>query len=314
MVEGVGQGSAGFNEEDGRSLEELLGELGGRKEWDVSRGEQEDVEKMLRDVKSILPEVQMSMRNHEKEGRRKEGQEEALTDWENVQVDIGSSGMKIGEGDEQAAKDGENEEEQEEKQTEDDESEDIIARMLAEISIRRHDTPSDTGSNPGDIKSGEREVSPTTPHLKSQPNTIDNDDDENGLTLPSAPTSIPQDTLSTTQALEDALTARFASLSSPFRSRDPQTDPLGLPSAPSFSPAKKPPKVIKTLPKHTDEEIDTWCLICNDDATLKCLGCEGDLYCQNCWMEGHRGESAGFEERRHRSVLFSKKKKQETAA
>ncbi len=58
--------------------------------------------------------------------------------------------------------------------------------------------------------------------------------------------------------------------------------------------------------KFTNEEIDSWCIICSDDATVQCLGCDGDLYCANCWKEGHMGPDVGREERGHRWKKFMK--------
>ncbi len=73
--------------------------------------------------------------------------------------------------------------------------------------------------------------------------------------------------------------------------------PLTLPSA---------PKTINPTDTHkdstTDTDISTWCIICCADAVVRCTGCAGDLYCWGCWSEGHRGEGAGLEERRHRWV------------
>ncbi|KAI9713772.1 MAG: hypothetical protein M1828_001366 [Chrysothrix sp. TS-e1954] len=91
-------------------------------------------------------------------------------------------------------------------------------------------------------------------------------------------------------------------------------DELELPSAPTAAPqgpSATEPKDSRRLSKYklsnyTDEDTETWCTICNDDATLMCKGCDSDLYCSRCWKEGHRGESAGMEEKTHRAVAFSK--------
>lgn len=308
VAQGLGGGSVEFNEEDEKSLEELLGELNGavgdRKVWDMSRKEQGDVGKLLKDMRTILPELQ----NNQSEDARQQkppgvkGKDEGLTDWENVEFDVGSGsvGPKRDEED-----DGKSDDEDIEKksQTLETEADDIIARIMAELEIsKKYDPPSPPPPY------SDRDPEPSNTNKSSEGNA-----DDNSLSLPSAPTTLkePTDSLDETLAFEDAFTARLAALAGP------KTDSLGLPSAPSFAPSAKPPKVQSSYQQKLDEEIDTWCIICQDDATLKCIGCDGDLYCRNCWMEGHKGESAGFEERNHRAVEFVKggdKKKRLAAA
>ena len=50
---------------------------------------------------------------------------------------------------------------------------------------------------------------------------------------------------------------------------------LAFPSAPSAAPEAQP----KNKAKATDAKIDSWCIICLANATVRCLGCAGDLYC-----------------------------------
>ncbi len=290
IADGIGGGGTEFNEEDEKSLEELLAELNGtvgdRKDWDISNKEQQDVGKLLEDMKKILPKV---VNNRTQESKDKALQNESVsdkpTDWESIEVNVGTGQIGASQDD---AKDQNDEDHEGKKKTEDDEADDVIARVMAELEIsKKYDPPSPPSGDD------------TSDHGKGSGGGTAEDD----LALPSAPTDFIEDDLDRTQSIEAAFTARLAALSAP------QTDSLGLPSAPSFSPRKKPP-VSSNITKAIDDEVDTWCIICQDDATLRCLGCDGDLYCQKCWTEGHRGESAGLEERMHKAVLYAKKKKQ----
>jgi hypothetical protein len=131
-------------------------------------------------------------------------------------------------------------------------------------------------------------------------------DHEAGLSLPTAPEKDldpppPYCAGTCTQEdVDDALARRFASLGRPQPSNT--DDALGLPSVPTGIKTYKPPP--SSAPP--EDEIDTWCIICLDDANLKCLGCDGDLYCTKCWIEGHRSEDAGYEERKHKAVEYVK--------
>jgi hypothetical protein len=301
IAQGVGGSDVEFNEEDEKSLEELLGELNGavgdRKEWDVSKAEQQDVGKLLKDMRRILPEVVNSRTKDSQNGSTKRHQpsKEELTDWESIEINVGSG--EVG-GAQEDTQDQDDENEDGKESIEDDEADDVIARVMAELEIsKKYDPP----SPPSDDDKSE---------AGDQKNKLKEDTTDDGFTLPSAPDTLPEDDFARSQAIEDAFTARLAALAGPSPS---QTDSLGLPSAPSFAPRNKPP-VSANIQKQADDEIDTWCIICQDDATLKCLGCDGDLYCQTCWMEGHKGESAGLEEKRHKAVLYSRKKKQQAAA
>jgi hypothetical protein len=298
IAEGIGGDKVDFNEEDEKSLEELLGELNGtigeRKEWDMSHSEQEDVGKLLRDMKKILPKV-VNSRIRDPKGRAvgsAPGTKEELTDWESIEVNVGDGAVTNSKDTDTDAEDGDDANGK--KPSEDEEADDVVARVMSELEISKKYDPPSPPLEDADLNAGDQKADGAA------------QTDDNALSLPSAPTSLPEDDYERTKAIEDAFTARLAALSAP------QTDSLGLPSAPSFSPRKKPP-IQSNIQQRIDDEIDTWCIICQDDATLKCLGCNDDLYCQLCWNEGHRGESAGLEERGHKAVLYARRKKQAAA-
>ncbi|KAH8733029.1 hypothetical protein GQ44DRAFT_754537 [Phaeosphaeriaceae sp. PMI808] len=301
ITEGIGGDKVEFNEEDEKSLEGLLGELNGalgdRKEWDISKNEHQDVGKLLKDMKKILPKVVDSRAQDANPGNTTgiSGTKEHLTGCESIEVNVGSGCVTGGKDDDDSDH---SEDDGGRKWTEEDEADDVIARVMAELEIsKERDPPSPASEGNGDPQNGDQ---------KTSPGEISNQNEGDNLSLPSVPTELPEDDFERTQMIEDAFTARLAALSAPSPSH---TDALGLPSAPSFSPRKKPP-IQSSLQQRIDDEIETWCIICQDDATLKCIDCDNDLYCQNCWMEGHRGEGTGLEERRHKAVLYSKKKKQ----
>ncbi|OTA92524.1 hypothetical protein M434DRAFT_396396 [Hypoxylon sp. CO27-5] len=81
-------------------------------------------------------------------------------------------------------------------------------------------------------------------------------------------------------------------------------DSFGLPAVPTFAPGDRPaPGLIK---RHgfTDEDQKTWCVVCLEDGAIRCLDCDGDVYCARCWKEMHVGPSAGYDERGHRWEKF----------
>ncbi|GAO19119.1 uncharacterized protein UV8b_01124 [Ustilaginoidea virens] len=115
--------------------------------------------------------------------------------------------------------------------------------------------------------------------------------------LPSAPETAPS-----CAAIDDIL-VRMAALRSVFT----------LPSVPTSRPSK-PAKFSKltSRTRYTDDDMKSWCTVCLEDATLRCIGCE-DVYCARCWREMHVGEAAHFDHPSHRAVELAKDDDKEVA-
>lgn len=138
-------------------------------------------------------------------------------------------------------------------------------------------------------------------------------DGDAGLSLPAVPTELVDPAPTSGPAprdgadpFESSIAARLAALKgagAPII----HTDSLGLPSAPTFRPEDNTPTPKGRLAArsgYTDADQKTWCIVCLEDGTIRCLGCDdgtgvGDVYCARCWKEMHVGPSAGYDERGH---------------
>ncbi|XP_069682704.1 abscission/NoCut checkpoint regulator isoform X6 [Periplaneta americana] len=52
------------------------------------------------------------------------------------------------------------------------------------------------------------------------------------------------------------------------------------------------------------EEELPWCIICNENATVRCIDCDNDLYCKSCYIQGHN--EWGYND--HHTVPYTPKK------
>lgn len=255
-------------DDDEQTLDDLLADLASDEQWKLDPEDPKNIQALMKEAKEALPE-----------------------ETENARVDHNapSSGEAAPLGD--AHFDGEEAADPSKTESQQDEAEadNYVKRVLVELEFESKHGAEDE-QHQGDDTAGH--------HVDSS---------KDGLQLPSTPSKIsdpPATSNPEPPSYEDSeLEARFSKLG--------LRGGLSLPSTPTAKPSSAKPKVTaqlkpkSNLPTYTDEDIDSWCCICNEDADLKCIGCDGDLYCHSCWNEGH-GSGPG-QETGHKAVQYNKR-------
>jgi hypothetical protein len=257
-------------DEDGKTVEDLLAELGPENSWNDIKDEESQIKDLLKTAhKDLQSSRSMAVSNDE-------WQDDSAQN-ENTGGERVSKAQTAAE-EYQSRVSGPSEEEI------DREADEYVAQVLEELRLQPQTNLGESQEEHSGATQSEHE-----PHSSSDPSKSFN--------MPSAPDKEIEPPPSYTESTaDDDLASRFAS--------------LGLPSVPKTikSPATlQSAQLTKPLQKgFTDDDVDSWCVICNEDATLRCIGCDDDLYCTKCWLDGHKGPDAGHEERTHRAVQYNK--------
>jgi hypothetical protein len=192
----------------------------------------------------------------------------------------------------------------------------VLSRALDEAELDRSLSP-DQQPDIAHSASPKQEAAgpqPSRPHPPDEPKRPSKADDKaTPFSLPTVPSQLvdpaPTSTDHEDVDFETSIATRMAALKNTGSSFT-ATDPFGLPSTPNFNPDErpvaKPSFAGKLKGGYTDEDQKTWCVVCLEDATIKCLGCDEDVYCARCWRDMHVGPRAGYDERGHQKVKFER--------
>jgi hypothetical protein len=263
---------------DDKTLEELLADIGPEDQWTLNPDDRDDIQKLLDEASTALPHHDETPQSPSRSSKDAAPEERNRDDKNVLTRDLDMSAFALDDEDKGQNRDRKLEDESREAQ-------DVVARFMDEAEFERKNEPE------------RNEEAPESPEEDA--------DDEGGLSELSLP-SPPAKLLDLGAEPDDKGTDDFASDIATRMAALRASDDLGLPSAPTFKPSSLAPD--KQVKKYTNEEIETWCIICQDDATVECVGCDGDLYCAKCWKEGHIGPDVGWEERRHEWLKYKKPK------
>ncbi|KAM0248033.1 hypothetical protein ACHAQJ_009614 [Trichoderma viride] len=178
---------------------------------------------------------------------------------------------------------------------------DVIARFQDEVELE------------ATLGNADDEAGSTKQHQNQDQQDEDSTSPDIDIVIPSLPSNLDDLSASSPRRASatadmDDITARMAALRAPAND-----DSFSLPSVPSSKPSAgdTPVKRLTSKTDYTDDDIDGWCTVCLDDATLRCLGCDDDPYCTRCWREMHIGPAAAFDDRSHKAVQLTRARKKD---
>lgn len=188
------------------------------------------------------------------------------------------------------------------------EADHVLAKAQDEVDWEKLNTP-DAESAPARASESKKKPAPATiAPGGSKPDPFDLPKVPAGLQDPPEVPEIPHG-----DDFEAEIASRMAALkglggkdSSLPSAPSTSIDDLGLPGAPTFAPGDRPVKGIYKRYGYTDEDQKSWCIVCLEDGTIRCIDCDDDIYCARCWKEMHVGLQAHYEDRGHRWEKYVK--------
>ncbi|KAI8340668.1 hypothetical protein BC941DRAFT_417876 [Chlamydoabsidia padenii] len=99
------------------------------------------------------------------------------------------------------------------------------------------------------------------------------------------------------QQQDEDLERRYLALKDTVIKDSPNTSSSSLPPG-------RVPKPLAMTDLH--DEMDDWCCVCNEDATIECQDCDHDRFCAQCFYEGHQSDTADYGFSKHRAKKYTK--------
>ncbi|KAI9668972.1 MAG: hypothetical protein M1829_005200 [Trizodia sp. TS-e1964] len=288
------------NEEDEKTLEELMQDLGPEEKWSVNAEDEDSLHKLIQDAQKAIPLAETPKEDpvseQEAEILRREGRRSpAQGDAPSTTIDLSAftvEGLEIIDGDD--------EKEAERVITTLTADEGVSETQLSQLEnrIRRH------FSYPNNSLESEEELD-LAPTLTADEGIIDTQIAQLEIRLKQYIKSRRDENNSPEK---DAGTLASTSDATPIPAERGSAY-ISLPSVPTAVLPSVPTSVLSATPRSAprrrrersdlDAKIASWCCICCANGAVRCFGCGRLIYCMPCFSEGHLAPGASIDMSRH---------------